>query len=406
MSRVAPGAECLEFVKSSFVAAETSCMTRRRAVQAMLRVATVATSLSFLTIGLLAAEAIAVSTSTSAPRVDPSGLRYTVKRGDYLTGIARKLGVTLPDLLAVNNLTVASVIVPGAQLVVPAGGALPAETGATVPTAAATPPAPAAAAVAYTVKSGDYLSKIASRLGVTLPQLLAANGIEATALIRPGDSLAVPANGKLPVEAAPGTPAAPATTSYIVKTGDFLIGIATANGVTLKALLASNSMTVTSSILPGRQLVMPPATLPIPAAPAAPAAAPVDGSPTSTQLATVVAFLQAQAGKAYAFNTEGPDTYDCSGLVRAAYLQIGISLPHQSLLLSTKGVAVDWQTEDLRPGDLVFQYSSNNPTVISHVGIAITSTTWIQAARSGVPIKIGLIPSDERIVSVRRIVTG
>jgi cell wall-associated NlpC family hydrolase len=143
------------------------------------------------------------------------------------------------------------------------------------------------------------------------------------------------------------------------------------------------------------------------AAPASAASAASRATPeqaaNAAKIQTVVAFLQAQVGKDYQFNADGPDSYDCSGLVRAAYLQVGISLPHQSMLQAQKGRAIDWRAEPLQAGDLVFQYSAGK-TYISHVGIALTATTWIQAAGTGIPVKIGPVPSDDRIVSVRRII--
>ncbi len=52
--------------------------------------------------------------------------------------------------------------------------------------------APAAASANYTVKSGDTLSGIASRFGVSLRSLLQANTITAKSVIRPGQVLKVP----------------------------------------------------------------------------------------------------------------------------------------------------------------------------------------------------------------------
>ena len=56
------------------------------------------------------------------------------------------------------------------------------------------------------------------------------------------------------------------------------------------------------------------------------------------------------------------------------------------------------------PGDLVFQFSSGKPNMISHVGIAISDTQYIQAARTGDFVKISPMPSGDRIQAVRRIV--
>ena len=383
----------------------------------------VATATS-LTFGMIAMP----STASAAPpvvQVGASSLVYTVTNGDYLFGIAVKLNVKVADLLAVNQLTVTSPIHPGDQLAVPVGGSLPAAPApAATPAAAAPAAAPAAAAGSstYVVQKNDFLVGIAAKKGVTLKALLSANGITVTTVIVPGRTLSIPP-ATLPIPAATVTPlvtaapaAAPApapapvvaTGSYVVKNGDYFVAIASANGVTLKALLAANNMTVASAIFPGTKLVLPPATLPIPApataiAVAATPAANGSASPQQGKIATVLSFLQGELGKPYLFNSAGPDSYDCSGLVVAAFKQIGVNLPHQSLLQSTKGVAVDWRAVDIQAGDLIFQIGTGK-TYISHVGIAISATQWIQAARAGDVVKISNIPIDDRIQAVRRIV--
>jgi LysM repeat protein len=315
-----------------------------------------AATVSMISLGVLVVPAEAAP-SPSTPAVEPSSLVYTVKSGDYLAGVAHKLKVTLNDLLAVNKIELSHVIHPGDKLVVPAGGSLPAAAGATAP--------------------------------------------------KPTAATTKPASGS----------SAATNTTYVVVAGDYLAGIAVKNGVTLKALLDANKLTVTSVIYPGTKLAVPPATRPIPPAvssgasisqaASATATATHGAAPTTAQTnqAAVVAFLKAQVGKPYQFNSAGPDSYDCSGLVSAAYDQIGIALPHQSLLQSLKGAAVDWNAEALQPGDLIFQFSRAKPTVISHVGIVIDSKTWIQAARPGESVKLGPIPAASKIVAVRRIVT-
>jgi LysM repeat protein len=72
----------------------------------------------------------------------PSGRTYTVRSGDYLIGIARRLGVPTRSLLAANGLTLGSVIHPGQKLRVPAGGRQPA------PPSRPTPPPDASPTVA------------------------------------------------------------------------------------------------------------------------------------------------------------------------------------------------------------------------------------------------------------------
>ena len=316
-----------------------------------------------------------------------------------------------------------------------------------------------ASTMTYSVRWGDSLFGIAARYRVKVGDLLAVNKRVITSVIHPGDTLVLPVGA---VEPAPKTPAAktpalatptPTTTTtpapaagatttgnttYVVQSGDYLISIAVKHGVKLAALLTANNITITTAIFPGSKLVIPPPTMPIPAPPAPPTqvsqtpttttvpsapttTAPATTSPTATvppapstpltpeqqqKIATVLTYLQAQIGKPYQFNAAGPDSFDCSGLVLAAYAQIGVSLPHQSSMQSKYGTAVEWKTQAILPGDLIFTASTSNPGVISHVGVAIDAKTWIQAARTGMPVRIGNLPLPERIEAVRRLVVG
>ena len=386
------------------VVAPASASIRRRSRTTWCRT-TVSLLAVATTISLESSVALAHD-SAPAPSA-ATGLTYTVKGGDYLAGIAFALGVKLSDFLTLNRLSAVSAIFPGDMLKVPEGVVVP----ATASSASTETQPGAASALVYTVEAGDYLSKIATKLNVSLTSLLAANNMTISNLIVPGNQIVVPSGGTLPTVGAQPAPIVtlPApTTTYIVKPGDFLIDIAAKNGVTLKALLAANSLIASSVIVPGRTLTLPPATMPLPPpADLVPAPPPTTASSTaaSGSISAVVAFLQAQIGKPYEFNKAGPDSYDCSGLVRAAYLQVGISLPHQSLLQSRLGTAVDWRVDDIRAGDLVFSFSAGK-TFISHVGVAISSTQWISSSQTGVPVKIGALPSDDRIQAVRRIVPG
>ncbi len=144
------------------------------------------------TSGAKAAVAAAPTTTTKAT--------YTVVAGDYLTGIAGKLKVTTKSLLVANKLSLNSLIWPGMRLAVPAGGTLPA---AAAPAPASSPAPGASKASTYTVVDGDYLSGIATKLGVTLTSLLTTNQMTVKSFIYPGMQLKVPAGGKVPTAAAP-----------------------------------------------------------------------------------------------------------------------------------------------------------------------------------------------------------
>ena len=184
--------------------------------------------------------------------------------------------------------------------------------------------------------------------------------------------------------------------TYTVVRNDSLSRIASRVGVRLSDLLSVNGFTASSVIVPGQTIKLPDG------AKAPGSAATSTAPPADSRVTKVLDFARAQLGKPYAFGTAGPATYDCSGLTRAAYRQVGVSLPHQSLEQSKLGTAVDWKSEPIRPGDLVFTFSTNNQTQISHVGIAISATQWIEAPNSGNSVRVSNLPSTSRIQAVRR----
>lgn len=181
--------------------------------------------------------------------------------------------------------------------------------------------------------------------------------------------------------------------------GDSLFAIARRNGVALRALLNANALALNSPIVPGQ-------VIRIPTTPTVRSSQPSESPATSTQIETLVVYLRQQVDKPYQFFTAGPDTFDCSGLVVAAYRQIGVSLPHQSRMQSSIGTAVDWRNQPILAGDLIFMVSSINPSEIGHVGIALGDGTWIQAVATDIPVRIRPMPSADKISSVQRIVTG
>ena len=101
--------------------------------------------------------------------------RYTVRRGDNLSQIARRHGSSVEALRRANELD-GNLIKVGQTLIVPQGNAA---------LASASKPAPARRT--YTVQTGDSLYSIARRFGVKVKQLQAWNGIDT--LLKPGQQL-------------------------------------------------------------------------------------------------------------------------------------------------------------------------------------------------------------------------
>ncbi|MCU1487561.1 MAG: putative lysozyme [Actinomycetia bacterium] len=108
------------------------------------------------------------------------------------------------------------------------------------------------ASAAYTVKPGDTLSGIASRLGVSAAELARANGITDPDRVVAGRSLALPG----------GTAASAAGRTHVVAAGDNLTTIARRYGVTVTALARANGIDIRRLLRLGTRLVVPVPTAP------------------------------------------------------------------------------------------------------------------------------------------------
>ncbi|MGA8045696.1 MAG: LysM peptidoglycan-binding domain-containing protein [Dermatophilaceae bacterium] len=128
------------------------------------------------------------------------------------------------------------------------------------PVATVRPALPAAADWgSYVVKQGDSLYTIAQRHHTTVRALVERNALpDGGRLIHPGQKLHVPggAGAGAAAPAAKATKAA-TTTTYTVRSGDTLIGIAQRHGTTARAVAALNGLSLTKHIHPGQQLRVP-----------------------------------------------------------------------------------------------------------------------------------------------------
>ncbi len=91
-------------------------------------------------------------------------------------------------------------------------------------------------------------------------------------------------------------------------------------------------------------------------------------------------------GSAYVWGSEGPRTFDCSGLVKWSFEQAGMSgLPHSSQAQARMGSKVS--RSQLRPGDLIALYSP-----ISHIGIYVGDGFYVNAPQPGDVVKVVRVP--------------
>jgi cell wall-associated NlpC family hydrolase len=90
-------------------------------------------------------------------------------------------------------------------------------------------------------------------------------------------------------------------------------------------------------------------------------------------------------GKPYVFGSEGPSSYDCSGLTKAAWASVGVHLEHYTRDQWNEGTPVS--KGDLRPGDLVFYY----PGSLHHVAIYIGGGYVVHAPHTGDVVRMATI---------------
>ncbi|MFI9812852.1 C40 family peptidase [Saccharothrix variisporea] len=122
--------------------------------------------------------------------------------------------------------------------------------------------------------------------------------------------------------------------------------------------------------------------------------------PVSTppgQAGDAVQWALGQRGKDYVFGSNGPDTWDCSSLMQAAYRSVGIAIPRTTYGQATIGRPVS--LNEVKAGDLIIYYSGQ-----SHVAMAIDGIRAVHASTEGVPVKIQDIESIGPVNTIRRVV--
>ncbi|WP_289682409.1 C40 family peptidase [Romboutsia ilealis] len=108
----------------------------------------------------------------------------------------------------------------------------------------------------------------------------------------------------------------------------------------------------------------------------------VENSTSSTnKVQAVLDLAEKQLGKPYVWGAEGPNSFDCSGLIYYVYKNAaGITLPRTSAAQYSAGVAVS--KSNLKAGDLIFS-STDGTGNITHVAIYAGNGKMIHAPRSG-----------------------
>ncbi|MEW9079507.1 C40 family peptidase, partial [Terrisporobacter glycolicus] len=108
------------------------------------------------------------------------------------------------------------------------------------------------------------------------------------------------------------------------------------------------------------------------------------GSSETNNAQAIINIAKAQLGKPYVWGAEGPNSFDCSGLVYYVYGQHGIKMPRTSREQANVGTTVS--QSQLQPGDLIFS-STDGSGGVNHVGIYIGNGQMIHAPKPGDVVK-------------------
>ncbi len=225
----------------------------------------------------------------ASPRSTEIAARGThiVRRGESLGSIAELYGITVGELIALNNIS--GWVYAGDEIALPVPNREPAPQIERLAAPAPSPQNPApdqssttveSSGVTHTVRRGESLSKIAAAYGVSLTDLQALNNVWAS-IIHTGLELKIPAGGSSsaardvsPRPAAPAqtaaqnAPASQTPSRHTVQRGETLFRIATRYGMSVASLMSINGITDPTRIHAGNQLRLsqPAASAPPPSA--------------------------------------------------------------------------------------------------------------------------------------------
>lgn len=162
--------------------------------------------------------------------------RYRVRAGDTMWDIARAHHISVASLAGYNNISSRRRIYPGQILKVPGANSTSPGSKKTTSTKYAK----------YKVRSGDNLWVIAKKYGTSVSALTRLNNLSSRARIYPGQSLRVPTSKTRK-----------GTFTYVVRRGDNLSRIAVRFGVGVADILSRNKLSNPERIAIGMKLLIP-----------------------------------------------------------------------------------------------------------------------------------------------------
>lgn len=129
---------------------------------------------------------------------------HNIKKGETLSELSVKHGISVKELAKANGIKPTDTIYAGKSLTIPAAGTVRERSSAAVSKGT------------YTVKSGDTLSSIASRHGVSVSALASVNNLSLKKILPIGKTLTIPA----PTSTSPTASSAPRVAGSKSKSGN------------------------------------------------------------------------------------------------------------------------------------------------------------------------------------------
>jgi NlpC/P60 family len=107
-------------------------------------------------------------------------------------------------------------------------------------------------------------------------------------------------------------------------------------------------------------------------------------------------------GRPYVWGAEGPNAFDCSGLMQYVHQQVGVELPRRAIDQSKIGAAA----KRLRRGDLLFFSTDARRSLVTHVGVYEGDSMMIDASKRHGRVRRDDLSDDywvERFMFARRV---
>jgi cell wall-associated NlpC family hydrolase len=124
--------------------------------------------------------------------------------------------------------------------------------------------------------------------------------------------------------------------------------------------------------------------------------------PPPTRAERAARFALGEVGVAYRWGGESPESgFDCSGLVRWAYLRVGVDLPHSSYALYGEGRRVP--ESKLATGDILFFEG------LGHVGLYLGRGRMVHSPETGRSVEVVRLSATNygaRLIGARRVVAS